>query len=652
MVFKKEYRLDMKIAKSYKFILICLAFIMAFSFAIASVCVKANAEETDLSMIIGGENRGIEFVNDKAQVTVVNEDDFLFYSKLVINDMKIELEVPSELSKLVLNLETDSYYVNGNKKVDGEFTTFDKVINNQITIDLENETIAISGSNAVSNFDLVDGRISLTLGVNADSYIVASVNGATAPVATDKYYKIKNIDKAVATISFDCFVTGDQPVNVNLVSVDQKASDLSGDYKQTFKLDADENLETIAKPRVMINDSFYTKTETGYAIIKDFMKTYTMTLTPYALVDSVSASDLYLGADVASGDYWLETGTTTPKMIQFNTLGDAMEFEIKSNEGVYEKYSVKVIDADGEGKTDLAPSYVLDQDAIDAFVYELEKAYKNEEKGTCVYLGSTITLPSFKDLIYDDITPYEDMTKTVYYKTTKTESTSSSLEFTLNDVGNYVFYVAFGDASGNVMDLDKFYVEEDNDKVVYGEWEDLIFSFDFVDDAEISVEEPNTMARPYMGASFTAGKFVIDAQGCTITYKLYYNADENATASSEGWIEIPKASSVSDDKYEKDGYTYDDIKAIAYDGTLTFTPDKMGAYMIVCTATSKVSERQDSANQIFKVDTKTQTVTPHNPWFEENTLSLIFLGIGTLCLFGIIALLFVKPKDRKKDSDK
>jgi hypothetical protein len=36
-------------------------------------------------------------------------------------------------------------------------------------------------------------------------------------------------------------------------------------------------------------------------------------------------------------------------------------------------------------------------------------------------------------------------------------------------------------------------------------------------------------------------------------------------------------------------------------------------------------------------------------WVENNVWSIVFLGVGGLCLIAIVVLLFVKPKDKLAD---
>ena len=98
------------------------------------------------------------------------------------------------------------------------------------------------------------------------------------------------------------------------------------------------------------------------------------------------------------------------------------------------------------------------------------------------------------------------------------------------------------------------------------------------------------------------------------------------------------------------GFTYDEVKSIGYDGSLTFTPDRTGTYAIECHITSNTSaSRDESAAALIRVKEKTATVTPYSKtfaaWVKNNVWSVVFLSIGTLCLIAIIVLLCIKPKD-------
>ena len=99
------------------------------------------------------------------------------------------------------------------------------------------------------------------------------------------------------------------------------------------------------------------------------------------------------------------------------------------------------------------------------------------------------------------------------------------------------------------------------------------------------------------------------------------------------------------------GYSYDDLKSIDYDNKLSFTPNKIGSYKIDCFLTSDKSVRYASDSTIIRITDEPVTVQPANYWFQENLVSLIFLGVGTACLIAIIVLLFVKPKETVEEDE-
>jgi hypothetical protein len=283
--------------------------------------------------------------------------------------------------------------------------------------------------------------------------------------------------------------------------------------------------------------------------------------------------------------------------------------------------------------------------------YQIEKEENGSIKITSVALGSELEIPSLKDFVFDNNLPYEELTLTVYYSSSASESTTKNMKFNLNEVGKYEFYVAFEDADGNKMVKDDFKTV-DGQTVTYGKYGDdaqdglFIFSFNINDNAEIEIEAAVEQGVGYKNITYTASKFTIDAVGCKLEYKLYYNADVNATKDSSGWKEIPKATSdMKKDYVSESGYTYSQIKEIAYDGNLSFKPTELGAYKIECTATSEVSPRTATASTLIKVTSEPTVVKVDNHWLQNNIWSVVFLSIGSLCLVGIIVLLFIKPKE-------
>jgi hypothetical protein len=243
------------------------------------------------------------------------------------------------------------------------------------------------------------------------------------------------------------------------------------------------------------------------------------------------------------------------------------------------------------------------------------------------------------------------------------------MKLTINDVGDYMLFVLFKDIEGNSIQKDQFIlseegkvdqlntaklggiskIEENGTVTANG----FVFTMKIKDDAPIVITPAKVQGKGYLGATYTAASFKIEASGCTVTYKLYYNADKNATAESEGWVEIPAASTITDVNYNENGYNYNTIKSIAYNGNLTFKPNKTGLYMIECTASSKTTARENVARTTpIKIEDRPIVVRPASDWLENNVWSVVFLSVGSLCLVGIIILLCIKPKDKAPKEDK
>ena len=209
------------------------------------------------------------------------------------------------------------------------------------------------------------------------------------------------------------------------------------------------------------------------------------------------------------------------------------------------------------------------------------------------------------------------------------------MSFTVSEAGDYIFYVVFKDKNGNSMDKDAFIVEDDNGNEEINEGA-AVFTFNVQDDAPLYVIAPASQGNGYVGTKYTATDFEIKSSGNNVTYTLKYNADVNATENSDGWTEIPKAADATDDER---------AKAVDYDGKYTFTPDKIGSYMIECVATSVTNVRSSSDSSIIRVLKEKTEVKPDTHWLQNNVWSVVFLSIGTLALIGIIVLLFIKPKE-------
>ena len=631
----------MNSAKSYKLIILLTAFVLALvaafcSMSVSTVKAATAADPDDYFSITANEtvvDRNLRFADDNVVVTVQDGDVLTIDRKLVINDFEMKIVAPdfTKFEKITFKFASDSYYVNGNKNADGKFDT--EIVN----------AFEITSAIDTLKVEVVDG--------------VVSFNGN--PVS-DKYYRIDAVDMATAKISIEFdLVSGADSADFSIVSIDQKASDADGKYKQTFELDeTTEALTKKAYPRVSLNDEVFTRTKDDNGTItsklvvgEEDKKTFTLNV--HSLLGDVTASSVYLAKDKnnETSSIWLNKADK-PKTVMFTESSAADTFcivysDIKEND-VLETYEVEVLEYnDNENAYDDedAPYYVYDKEAVEAFTAALAKAVKDEE-GKSIPLGTKLELPSLADLVFDNVKPYADLSATVYYYN-QTSSTSSDMSFTVGKSGDYKFYVAFSDGK-NSMESKDFYEkdEEDANEIISDKYFDYVFDFHMIDDADILIEKSSVEGVGFKGITYTASKFKIDAEGCTTTYTLYYSADEDADVDDDdAWVEIPAASKITDTSYNENGLTYDAVKAIAYDGELTFTPTKLGAYKIVCSAASTYTTRGASEDTVVRITESAKVVKLPNYWLRDNAWSVVFLSIGTLSLIGIIVLLCIKPKD-------
>ncbi len=637
----------MKLAKSHKIIFLITALALCLAMAFGSLAffnTKAETVSPNLSSYFSGvDTTNMELVNDSVNFTVENEDTISIKNKLAIDDLDFELNFNEDVDKLILVLEYDSYYVNGNKNSDNKF---DKQI--------KSTTLITSGVNSIR----VENNVVKVNGI--------AVNGGENK---DSYYKIRTVDRSVAKVSFEVHLASDKTEStISLVYVDQMASDQNHAYKQTFVKDNDGKL-TAALPVVAIDSPIFVKTETGYELkaytyYDETDDYYSLSYKVYSVLNNVSISELYptVGEDAKITLFTDEEDNNKDKLaFQTGAAGTTQTFNVSYMDGDDEidvaTYNVNVIDV--KDTTNSAPKYINDSLALEAYRYQLEKLYTEEKDGKTVDvpLGTEIELPSFEDLIVDDRTPYDKLTKKLYY-VSDSKGNSSSLEFKLGIVGDYYFYVLFTDLEGEGMDEEEDFikVDEDTGDITYGTYgsadnDKFIFYFTIKEDVKIVINAPSSQGAGYKGTKYTASKFDIKAVKCDLVYTLYYNADINADKqTTEGWVEIKQLKDVEEGE-TVNGYTYDELKKINYNGEYTFTPDKVGTYKIECLASSTLAHRTETESTIIRINEEAKVVKPASNWLQDNVWSVVFLSIGTLCLVGILVLLFIKPKEKTDEEN-
>ncbi len=676
----------MKTAKSYKTIILAIVCALCFVLAFCPIFTNTTSASADTiksadKYFSGLGNDKVEFAdgfmvatvvedstrtenlsdpnNPNSEVNIVETGVLTISNELVVSDFEMVMIIPSNLDALTIMVKSQAYYANGNVYVKDGISTIEEEVINKFKFDFINNTLSVNDQSASAQPFTLSAENKLVINTLIENDYLKLIAGAsnTEVVAGDimdgadvvECRKIKNVaNMASGTIKFlfdvSDAVSTTSPVLFKIESIDQKASDVNEYYKQTFETNSDgEITDDQTYPRVSVNEDFYKKNKDGsYSIIKKASTKYNLSFKVYSILANVSSSEVYIKPDANVVDYWTETGTDFPKAIQFNKVQTYSIDIAGKNSTVYETIPAISVLEDFSAD-DKAPEYVLDQTALEAFEVALKNAYYDVKGGHSTALGTSLTVPSLKDLVFDDYVAYEQLAKTVYYNTESSSDLSSTgMSISLTEAGKYNFMVCFDDGNGNKMDKERDFIVSENN--LNPQYKDYVFEFKIIDDAPLSVDAAISQGVGYKGISYVASKFKVDAPGCNTIYRLYYNSSLTAVDSDE-WTEIPSASTITDKEYDKDGYTYDDIKKINYTGGLTFTPDKLGSYKIVCTATSTVTSRSAEDYTIIRVSSAPSVVKVPSTWLRDNVWSVVFLSIGTLCLIGIVVLLCIKPKD-------
>lgn len=619
----------MKNTKTNKLILAFVAIVMfiASAFTIFTSNNSAKAAPSSLSFLGGTAYDSATLDSEKSAiiVKVKNGQTLSFDNELAIDDFSMEFSLSSNVTQVKLELTSLSKYASG------------VVIDDKLTKDVVN-TITFDNS--------ADTGYELIIKVDDDNKVKVKVGN------TDYYgqHEINTFGTPSAKFNFIFSVNAGEEGTVTLKSVDQKASDPDGDYKQTFEVE-NGSIKKYALPRVQVNADFV-QNETAIN-----GKIYDVNFYPFCIAKIYNDSDFYVEAkDYANGNIWV-SNTNKPDDIQFNKpVGNdsSMSFNVcvgKDDEKkVVDTLSVNVMDLEKDEK---APYYEANDSLMEAYKKAVEKACFKEygDETYHISLGSKYVIPSMKDIVKDKVTAYEELGITVYYRTPKTSGKSTTMQIPTDGAGKYLFYVVFEDEAGNTMNADDFLIVDDHNPDVFtkGSLYAYVFEFYLEDDAPVTIEAPTTQVKGKVGKSYTAKNFTID--GITdisesnnyLEYKLFYNANAEAKASDSGWVEIKKASEATDSA----------DKAIAFNGKLTFTPDKEGAYMIECKATSYSKVHSASAKSIIIVEKPEEEVeTKTSNWFIDNIWSVVFLSIGTVCLIAVVILLFIKPKEENEAQEK
>ncbi len=643
----------MKTAKSYNILFLIVMFVLSMVLSVCTLSFSTASAETTLktsSYFSSGTNCTMSFEEDKVVAELEEGASFSFRNDLVIDDFGLKLIVSANVNKIEVSFGTECYsaigYLDNGKIVVDSKGNIDRKITKTVEVD--------TTSNQEVNLVISEVANSKALNVN--------VNGSDIAVFDD----VERVDKTTAKISIKLVEVEDGSTDkpeISIISVDQKVSDTTGAFKQEFAIE-NNKFKNEALPRITLGDNdknniFIKDDATGnydkLVMLQNAEKTFIMNA--YSVLGNYNSKNVYV-QDTDSTKLWV-ANEDVPKKLAFRTVGDNQNFNLVIGKDAdmkgLESYSVNVIDRTTDTT---APTYLIaDTQTIELYKKAIETLVYNEVEvdgvkvTQSVALGTEVALPSLRDLVYDEYTAYIDLDYELnYYNNANDKQTlNNNSKLMITKADNYMFYFSFTDTANNKMEQDDFFkINKDDSNVIdYGDYKELIFKFNVQDNATINIETLNEVdGVGYVGVKYRAPEFKIEAEGCKTTYVLKYNKKANASKDDAGWIVIPKASSVTKEDYSDEyGNTYSSVKAINYDGELTFTPNAAGSYMIECNAVSEYTTRTDSAYSIVDISSKPKVVEVPNYWLRDNIWTVVFFSVGTLCLIGIIVLLCIKPKD-------
>ncbi|MBO7187296.1 MAG: hypothetical protein J6V68_02760 [Clostridia bacterium] len=643
----------MKIKNTFtKIFSACLVAVMFM----ASICVCADVKFASADTTVNVESAIKYFTvdgdNSNSYLTDLNGAQVLHYmptnkmedntviakikNKLSVKDFAMDFDLSDSVKAVEFTFAVDPSIVTGD------------AVKAVVKIDNENDTVTVNGASASAT--------TATIEISAQANALA-VNGVSvAGVDTD--------GEVPADIEIKITYTSANPEGgIYFNYIDQKVSDADSKFKQTFTRNTSNTGVLATAKRVLEIDEENTsvKVNGNEIYVYDGVE-YTLKVLSYGL-DNVTLSPVLKFAKDAGfvGEYFINSGN---RKIAFTAVDfdnadyvEAGEISFGDN-GEYATYTVYVVNSDiVNNKTengvdeDLikqnAPSYTTDNAIINSFKNAVEKATKAEYEinGETVELdirvgsGQYFEIPSYESIVISEYSAYSSLVPTVYYVNVdeSTEfATTTSMRIPVNTAGTYKFFVIFADEFGNTLEQEDFYDKENFGNETY---KDLIFEFTVEDNAPTTVTGAKQVTW-YKGVTNTAKSFTIESSSYNAEYKLFF-VDANGNEH-----EIEKYDESKINSYDGTYFTKEEIKAFNYDGTLTFTPQRVGKYIIKCEAQQTNSTKITTGETEITVK-EVKTVTPDDHWFENNVWSFVFLGIGTLALAGIIVLLLIKPKEEE-----
>ncbi len=646
----------MRTTKSYKIVLLFIA--MALSFIAFSLCL-GGAEHVFAASTVDAGNyfssaSEVEFKDDGVSVTLGEEGEVSTKYELALDNLGFEIKPNAEIAELNVTVYTAPYLVAGNVRLneDNEKELVETV-EHKLSIGISGNSLTVKFNGQTANATL-NGN--LNVGFSVENNVLSAIVEGTEVFSSKSEYKVYDLDTCIAeevVFGIGKLASSVTETELLILSVDQNTADTTGKYKQTFKLDADGKIEKQATPYGVISNDFVASN--GKINLRSLYK-HTLSLRGLSVLGELKTANLRLTKFDANDDgIWFEN-VENPKSVVFKEAG-VEKINIETNLSAYEDKVLRTLEINVYEEDAVAPTYntaLATGETYEAYKLAVEKATKvvDGDKESYISIGEDYEVPSLENFVSDNFSSYANLNAVVYYKT-PTEDNGSSSDFTIpvDAAGDYFFYVVFDDDDGNAMEEDDFFTinEDEENEMVLGKYGAFVFEFHIEDDSAFSVEANKALGKGFVGELYSATEFKIDASDFSKTYRLFYNENKDAKATDDGWVEIITPEKLKDD-YQNAVFSAEDIKNIDYNGVLSFTPDREGAYKFVCTIVSDTSTRADEAEAVFNVE-KPVIVKNYEPLETREILAIVFLSVGGVCLIGIIALIFVKPKEEKVDAE-
>ncbi len=338
------------------------------------------------------------------------------------------------------------------------------------------------------------------------------------------------------------------------------------------------------------------------------------------------------------------------------------------------------------------------QAAWDEYQAEIDKLTYDTDGKLLLKAGSSehLYLPSAEKLFSDNLTGYEDLTFTIYYKNDSQRSNSSldssELNINITTDGDYTFTFFVTDEWNN----DMYYVDnngevqkfESNDVWDFfndedGEYTDVLPWFTFKVGYDVpTVETPGAQNIAYVGTTYSSISFDINGvsgkytteytlykfdraeyvkDNGSITYNKFVEEDENgvtfvetlfedAQSRSKYFTTITPLSKLTDEEKDEDSDNYNEMAAYAWNGSSSFVPqDENAFYVVRLEVEDNVYHKQVVKYMAINSTKEAKQLEGENDWLKNNVVSIVLLSIAGACFIALVVL-FILGRS-KKDID-